>query len=459
VIELHYGGSVYSVRFDQFSPSVATILKHVLVEQLSREVTAITIVNRIMGARNFSGCDMTSVVLSNPEKIYPLWIQIVSKYRAARSLSVIKGILRVLCNYRVGGWSPSYSEYISKSLSLPGKDKYAFLRSGKAFFSIEQESKLVQHIDDTTQSITADQIKWRYRDLADVGMLVCALQFGMRPMQIARLKINGVHHRIFASDGSSAVHLAFPMAKQRRGTQAVPLVRRVKPEWASVFVELLDRSTKAGTPGTSRIFDVSSASEVGARISRVARGLLHDDVVSAKTFRHSAAQRMVDAGASHEELAAFLGHSNITSSLVYFETSSSHADRINRALGISKVYSKLAKVAHDRFITEEDLAELKGDHQIGGAPHGIPIAGIGGCRSGQPTCPYNPVLSCYGCRRFMPLQNPSVHREVLADLRKVVGFFSASSREETSTPALLQLQRTIVNVQSIVGELEGGWHE
>lgn len=459
VVELHYGGCMHSVRFDEFSPSFATVLKHVLVELFSREINVITVVNRIMAARSFSGRDMGSVVLSSPETILPLWIELVAKSRSVHGLHAVKDILRVLCIYRVRGWSPSYSEYIGKSLSLPEKDKYAFLHSGKAFFSIGQEATVVRLIDDAARSISKEPTRWTDRDLADVGMLVCAFQFGMRPIQIARLKIDGVRHRILASDGSSAVHLSFPMVKQRRGTQAVPLIRRVKPEWTSVFVELLDRSVKAGSPGASRIFAVASGSEAGTRISSVVRDLLRDDVVSTKTFRHSAAQRMVDAGASHEELAAFLGHADITSGLIYYQTSASHAERINRAFGISEIYSNLAKVAHDRFITEDDLAELKGDYQIGAVPHGIPIAGIGGCSSGQPACPYNPVLSCYGCRRFMPLKDASVHREVLADLRKVVGFFGASGREEASTPAFLQLQRTITNVQSIVGELDGDWHE
>lgn len=459
VVSINYGGTAHSVRFDECSISLATFLKHVLVELFRREINAITVVHRVMAARNIPGLDLASVMLSSPETIPPLWLELIAKSRSVHGLHAAKEILRVLCIHRIGGWSPSYSEYISKSLSLPEKDKYAFLRGGKAFFSIEQEAAIVRLIDDASLSISTEPVKWAYRDIADVGMLICAFQFGMRRIQIARLKIDGVRYRILRSDGSSAVHLAFPMVKQRRGTQAIPLIRRVKPEWASVFVELLDRSAKAGTPGASRIFDVSSANEAGVRISSVVRNLLQNEAVSTKTFRHSAAQRMVDAGASHEELAAFLGHADITSGLVYYQTSSSHAERINRAFGISEIYSNLAKVAHDRFITEQDLAKLKGDHQIGAVPHGIPIAGIGGCSSGQPACPYNPVLSCYGCRRFMPLQDSSVHRGVLADLRKVIGFFGATGREESSTPAFLQLQRTITNVQSIIGELEGGWNE
>lgn len=182
-------------------------------------------------------------------------------------------------------------------------------------------------------------------------------------------------------------------------------------------------------------------------------------MLSAKTFRHSAAQRMVDAGASHEELAAFLGHADLTSGLFYFQAAIAHGELINRALGLSPIYSELARVAHDRFISEEELARLKEDDQVAGVPHGLPISGIGGCSSGQPACPYNPVMSCYGCRRFMPLSDPGLHRAVLADLRSVVSLFNDSSRSEQESPAYLQLQRTISNVQSIIGELEGSWNE
>jgi hypothetical protein len=75
---------------------------------------------------------------------------------------------------------------------------------------------------------------------------------------------------------------------------------------------------------------------------------------------------------------------------VYFRTSASHAERVNRALGASDIYRRVARIAHDRFISPEELAQLKGDQQIAGVPHGIPIAGIGGCTSGQLACPYNP---------------------------------------------------------------------
>ncbi|MGH7471433.1 MAG: site-specific integrase, partial [Longimicrobiales bacterium] len=141
--------------------------------------------------------------------------------------------------------------------------------------------------------------------------------------------------------------------------------------------------------------------------------------------------------------------------LVYFAASASHAERVNRALGASEIYRRVAKIAHDRFISPEELTQLKGEQQIAGVPHGIPIAGIGGCTSGQPACPYNPVTSCYGCRKFMPLHDKTMHESVLAAMREVVSLFEQSSRGDARSPAYLQLQRTIAEIRAVIDELEG----
>jgi hypothetical protein len=153
----------------------------------------------------------------------------------------------------------------------------------------------------------------------------------------------------------------------------------------------------------------------------------------------------VDAGATEEEAAAFLGHSDLDTPLIYFNSSPSQAERVNRALGVSAVYQQVVKIAHDCFISPAELVSLKGDQQVAGVPHGIPISGIGGCSSGQPNCPYNPVLSCYGCSRFMPVSDVWVHTAVLNDLRSVLKVFYTASRAERGSPAF-QLEQTIAKV-------------
>jgi len=287
-------------------------------------------------------------------------------------------------------------------------------------------------------------------------MLLCAYQFAMRPIQIAMLTMRNVRIWEDAPDGPPTVHLTFHMAKQKNASKRKPLTRRVKREWAPLFVAFHGKRKAEGITGAARFFPVGSSYEAGARIAALTRKLIgSDDLGTATDLRHTAAQRLVDAGASHEELAEFMGHSHIQTGLVYYETSATHAERVNRALGASDVYRRVAKIAHDRFISPEELTLLKGEQQIAGVPHGIPIAGIGGCSSGQPACPYNPVTSCYGCRKFMPLHDKAMHEHVLAAMREVVVFFDQSSLGDISSPAYLQLQRTIAEIQAVIEEIEG----
>ena len=55
----------------------------------------------------------------------------------------------------------------------------------------------------------------------------------------------------------------------------------------------------------------------------------------------------------------------------------------------------------------------------------------------------------------MPLHDKTMHERVLAEMREVVLFFEQSSRGDVRSPAYLQLQRTIAEIQTVIEELEG----
>nr|WP_204377369.1 hypothetical protein [Xanthomonas floridensis] len=55
----------------------------------------------------------------------------------------------------------------------------------------------------------------------------------------------------------------------------------------------------------------------------------------------------------------------------------------------------------------------------------------------------------------MPIHDIQMHSKVLADFRGVARFFHDSSRGDAASPAYLQLERTIAEVQTVVAELEG----
>jgi len=246
-LDLTYGGFDMTLRLSRFSPSLSILLKHVLLEMNSREVNMHAIAVRITSVVHLTQEEIADVAFSSPESIGQVWTRLLTEKRI-NTLVATKEILRVLCTNRIGGWSPSYGEYISKSLVLPQKDKYAFLRSGNAFLTVEQESLTVSLIDDACNLTRKSRETLTLRDLNDVAMLICAFQFGMRPTQIARVKVDEVRHRISDSDGTTSVHISFPMipvvpfiTHQSARNLTTQLLRNVRH---SIDPELIDLASR-----------------------------------------------------------------------------------------------------------------------------------------------------------------------------------------------------------------------
>lgn len=447
---VHANGSVVYIDFDRGPEHFGILLKHVFLHLLGEDLAPRSVTRYILGGRHLDAEDIARLLNAGPTGISSLWVVFFAKNLPTDAYSCAKSILKLLCKHRLNGWSDSYHDVIS-ALPLPFKDKYAVVRSGDAFLSGEDEAAIVRFFDETAvncaSSCPPDE------DLQDAAMLLCAYQFGMRPIQIAMLTWRDVRIRHEPVSSPPTVHLTFRMVKQRSASATKPLLRRVKSEWTPLFVAMDRLAQVRGQEPGDRTFGVQSAHEATRRIAYLLRGLL-DNEATAFNLRHTAAQRLVDAGASQEELAEFLGHADITTGLVYYETSANQAERVNKALGISEIYQRVARIAHARFISSDELAQLKESQQLGGAPHGLPIAGIGGCTSGQPACPYNPIMSCYGCRKFMPIHDLPMHAKVLSDFRGVARFFHDASRGDSVSPAYLQLERTISEVQAVVNELE-----
>lgn len=456
IFDLLFDGTHKRLDFMRMGNECGFIFKHVFAFILAQDLSVKTVFNYLASMHHLTLEDIAMLVDAGPTRIGIAWKSLRARALPRGVYVACKYILHLLCAYRLNGWSNDYRAYLSTTLPLPASDKYAGVRSGDVFLSAEEEALIVRHLDDVVERLVQDDAKRPTQDeLVDAGMLLCSYQFAMRPIQIAMIGIR--HIRIWHDEtsGSPTVHLTFHMAKQRGNKKRVAMTRRVKMEWTPLFIQWKAHLDTECITSSAKFFQVDSSQEVSQRISMLVRRLLgSDDIGTATDLRHTAAQRLVDAGASHEELAEFLGHAQTNTGLVYYATSASHAERINRALGASSVYQRVAKIAHDHFISAEELAQLKGEQQIAAVPHGIPIAGIGGCTSGQPACPYNPVTSCYGCRKFMPVTDKALHERVLSNMRDVVLFFDRSSRTDTRSPAYLQLQRTIVEIQAVIAELE-----
>ncbi|WP_244097693.1 site-specific integrase [Burkholderia anthina] len=457
IFELSINGNRVNVDFSRLDERCAFVFKHVFLCILGQDLSIATAALYVSYAHHLAVNDVAAILRAGPTGIGSVWASLRARSMSDHAYLCVKCLLHMLCTHRLFGWSDDYRVYLRTTLPLPARDAYAGVRSGDVFLGADEEATIVRYLDEMVAALAPSSVTPPSRDdICDAGMLLCAYQFGMRPIQIAMLSLGNVRIWQDVPEGPPTVHLTFHMAKQRSDSKRKPLTRRVKREWAPIFVEIDMRRKAEGIASVARFFAVQSNYEAGARIAALVRKLIgSDDLGTATDLRHTAAQRLVDAGANHEELAEFLGHSHIQTGLVYYETSATHAERVNRALGASDIYRRVAKIAHDRFISPEDLTLLKGAQQIAGVPHGIPIAGIGGCTSGQPACPYNPVTSCYGCRKFMPLHDKAMHESVLASMREVVMFFEQSSRCDTRSPTYLQLQRTIAEIQTVIDELEG----
>jgi hypothetical protein len=439
-----------TLDFSKFDVMIRTIVKSWCSAMLAVYCPR-TVEGYYYGLRRVSTDTVSGALSSSPHSIRSLWKSLHARQIPYDSFEALKSLLHFCCKFDIGSWGAEWNDLISQ-LPLPKVDKYASVRTGDAFLSVDEQVAIVRHIDDVCVEIESRPTMVSDGLLELTAILVCSYQFGFRSKQIAMLEMRNI--RIW-NDGLSqypAVHLTFVMIKQRSAGAVFPMVRRLKREWGPLFIELSRRAQVSGLAGSDHIFrrSPSGVSEAIGDITEIILGTRR----GSRELRHSAAQRLADAGASEEELAAFMGHTDLDTGLVYFRSSASQAERVNQALAVSEVYQGVVKIAHNQFISVKELAALKGDQQVAGVPHGIPISGIGGCTHGQPVCPYNPVLSCYGCSRFMPVAQTAIHKSVLEDLREVMKLFYASSRGDRGSPAF-QMEETISSVQAVIHELGG----
>jgi hypothetical protein len=452
-LTIYISGESSIVNFLRYSERVRQLLRVYLLLSLS-ELATISIKGKYQRFTEISAEDIELAASVEPIKFREIWSVYVAKYSSS-SLLVLRALLIFLCNIRFMFWSTSYREFISKVLVVDTPSPYAVVRSGEAFLTIEEEAKLVRWFDGAAFRVADLPLS----EIEMACLLVSSNQFGMRPKQLGVIRTRNCTVRPSPEDGSANIHLAFRIIKQKDPALALaPLIRKVKREWAPLFVRLMEFKQSLGPD--EFLFGFNSRWELSKALSDQLERILPDSPRRiAYDLRHSMAQRLVDAGSSQEDLASALGQTNLASGLVYFRQSANQAELVNKALGISEIFIAVANLAKSRFISEEELARLKGDQQIAGAPHGIPVAGIGGCETGQPSCPYNPITACYGCDKFMPVRNLELHRHVLAEMRGVVIQFKDVSHGEVSSPAYLQLRRTISEIQAVILDLEGGSHE
>lgn len=440
-------GSHFKLNFYLFEERVRTLIRFFLLSSLMDYAPA-SVASFYKSMRTIPAGIIEEIALLDPQLFRARWPALSTGINA-EALVAIKRFTAFLCQIGFERWEQKHKSLVS-SLPTSRTDIYAVVRSGDCFLAIEEESQLVRWIDQAV--IAKDTLP--ASELQVASLIVCAYQFGMRPKQLGTLRKRDCEVRWSNEDGLPSVYLTFRMLKQRDPLASrLPLLRKVKREWAPLLAATFSRLEEQ--PPSAFFFGFNSRLALSNALIGKLNEILPGMGRVAYDLRHSMAQRMVDAGASQEEIAAALGHTHLTSGLIYFRASANQAERVNKALGLSETYRTVVRIAADGFISTEDLAQLKGEQQIAGVPHGIPIAGIGGCKTGQPSCPYNPVTACYGCPKFMPVRDLALHEQVLNDFRHVVNEFRVAGLGEQESPAYMQLRRTISEIQGVINQIEG----
>lgn len=434
---LRVSGRNHHIRFGYLDAPRTEILKHVIMYW----VGAIDPRTMITHLTNLQNCKKTFefigvAVSCDPADLRSWWVEHCLPFMTQRKLSAFKSILRGFCHLAIGPWSKAYLDFASR-LPEPPKNRYDAVDAGFCFLPIEHQAMITDWLDDISAQVTAEPFAVPIKQLREACGLGISYQLGLRAVQIASIEIADVSVR------SGRVYVRILMAKQKNQTPSY-VVRRLKPEWASAWIELARRhAAKERVPGLHPDKFLGLSPERVTLELAVTTQRLTSKRWTPHDLRHTGAQRLADAGASHEELQDYLMHATDAAANVYFGASAAQAAKVNQAMGLSQIYREVAAMAREAMITKEELASLPEDQQIGGVPHGIPVAGIGSCQIGQSHCVKNPVLSCYGCRKFLPVGDPTIHLEVADGLRGVVKAFYKVGSDADASPAYGQLRRTI----------------
>src|SRR5450830_1934579 len=204
--ELAYHGRIHYIKFEGRSSACIFVLKHVLALMLSQDLSSATISSYFSQLHHLEDEDIKNIICSTPLNVVFLWKELRSREMSAGAYLLAKHILHLMCVYRWRDWSAEYRSFLATSLPLPTVDKYASVRSGSVFLSINHEAKLVQFLDNLSARLTAQE-QLPAEEVASAGMLLSAYQYAMRPVQIGMLDLS--HVRIW-KDGISdipTVHL------------------------------------------------------------------------------------------------------------------------------------------------------------------------------------------------------------------------------------------------------------
>jgi integrase len=372
-----------------------------------------------------------------PQRVLESWDENVRDIDTAKAA---KTILRLAIKSTLGAWGERHEDLVkgldTRANATLGEQRRK-IRRRESLVSIARQAELVRVLD--TRALEPDLHEEQAEGLAALAL---AFQHGMRPVQLLSIRLEHVYSLLDAS-GDPICLVSFHTAKQKDAeTVDGEMVRQVNPEWAKPVVLLLEYAKRAGR---TRLFSSDSGDALWSKVRRACAEVGVKVDFNINKLRHSSAQALADAGHSRTSIQWFLGHAGLDAAVSYVQASRHQGNLINSALGTSKLYDNMVSMAFGEFITVEELSRVAEEEQIGGIVGDRLIAGIGRCRTKQSACSYDPVVSCYGCHKYIPALNPVVHMEAIAGMRAQVIVFVKASDE--ASPSYLQMRKALAGAQ------------
>ncbi|MFV8530402.1 tyrosine-type recombinase/integrase [Ralstonia pseudosolanacearum] len=377
-----------------------------------------------------------------PSHVQDTWDKAVTDHDSANAG---KTILKLAVKLSLGPWQARHQGLV-KGLDTKANEarmeQHGKIRRRESLVPIAKQTELVKVLDRRASEPNLSE-----RQAEGLAVLAFAFQHGVRPVQQLSLALEHVHTYVDA-EGAQVCLVSFHQAKQQNGSAVKgEMLRQVMPEWARPVVLLYGYAREAGR---TRLFSASSSQVLWAKARRVCTevGVALD--CTANELRHSSAQALADAGHSRKSIQWFLGHSGPDAANSYLKASRLQGSLINAALGTSKLYGAMVSLAFGEYVTIEELSRVDEDEQIGGIIGDRLIAGIGRCRTKQSACAFDPVVSCYGCHKYIPALNPPAHMEAIAGMREQVVVFH--KRGDKTSPAYLQMMKAIAGAQQALDD-------
>lgn len=440
---VHADGKKYGLDYSKVPAKHRELYKHIVTDLFDRcDPSSVVTYTNLLLAR---ASHVARAATLSATEWSDYWNEFVLPVETVSSVGALRSAIHSMCAMSIGHWSPGLHDFVSSLRGLRA-DIYKTIRNRECFVPLDQQSLIIEFFDDLRNSLNKNDAGVSYLDLRNACILMLSHQYGLRPGSIARIKLLDIRlHE------SGTVHVSIPLIKLRDREALRRVTRRIKHDWASIFIKFMKiRQSERydSTVPLDSLFQLSPSSVSG--VIKELTSELTGEAWTPTDLRHTAAQRLADAGASHISLSEFLGHASTLTANVYFDASPSQAERVNQALSLSPIYTAIADIARTKTISNVELRALPPSHQIGAVPHGIPISGIGSCTIGQSLCAKNPVLSCYTCRRFLPVADRRVHESVVDSLRPVVKMFADASHGNGPGGSQAQLTRTLRAAMQVI---------